>query len=67
MKLKELKQTVAKFYETDISVFASEENLAKLGATKAKFDLYSQQLREIPALEGVGLQMLWDVFGQTLD
>jgi len=41
LKLQELEQTVARFYESDVAVFASEDNHAKLGATKQKFDLLS--------------------------
>ena len=40
LKLRELEQTVARFYESDVAVFASEDNLVKLAATKPKFDLY---------------------------
>ena len=42
LKLKELEETVGRFYDSEVSVFASEENHAKLTATKARFDLYSQ-------------------------
>ena len=40
LKLRELEQTVARFYESDVVVFASEDNIVKLAATKPKFDLY---------------------------
>lgn len=40
MKLQELEMNVGRFYESDVAVFASEDNLVKLAGTKEKFELY---------------------------
>jgi len=66
-KLQEVAESVSEFYESEVQVHVSAENLTKLGSTKQHYEAFSEQLRQIPSLEGIGLPLLWDVSGRALE